>query len=353
LDEYSWASAVGRVKIKEKELLSRSQLQQAAEAADLASALAALRDTDYGPYVAGLTGRDDFVGALERALNGAYDYVMAIAPAQILLTAFRGRHDFHNLKVLAKAAYGASGYEQAFSSTGNFEAGALKDLVEPAASGAAPTLLQDARPDLVTEMDALRKTYRGALALVSASAGQPPAEVALQVDSVIDRAYYGWASAIYRKAGHFGLVDFMSAEIDQLNLRVAVRAMRLRIPSSHYAAMALSGGAVAADDLTKAFPNGIAAVAKHYRGTPWESLANKGADLCQKKESLTAWERSCDDALMAVVRKARFFSLGPEPVFGFIFGKEAEARNLRVVLSGKQSAIPSQEIAERLRDPYV
>ena len=146
MDEYSWASAVGRVKIKEKELLSRSQLQQAAEAADLASALAALRDTGYGPYVAGLTGRDDFVGALERALNGAYDYVMAIAPAQILLTAFRGRHDFHNLKVLAKAAYGAaSGYEQAFSRTGNFQAGALKNLLEPADSGAAPTLPPDTR----------------------------------------------------------------------------------------------------------------------------------------------------------------------------------------------------------------
>jgi V/A-type H+-transporting ATPase subunit C len=82
-------------------------------------------------------------------------------------------------------------------------------------------------------------------------------------------------------------------------------------------------------------------------------LAERGAALCLKKESLTKWERACDDALMAVVRKARFFALGPEPVFGFIFAKEMETRNLRVILSGKQSSVPKEEISERLRDPYV
>ncbi len=348
MDEYSWASAVGRIRIKEKELLSRSQLVSSAEAPDLAASLASLRDTAYGPYLAGLSGRDDFVGALERALNGAYDYVMAIAPAQILLTAFRGRHDFHNLKVLAKVSHGAgSGYEQAFSNTGNFEASALLEMLDGVG------LSQDERPDLVTEMKALQNTYQDALSLVTAAGEQSPAEVALQVDSVIDRAYYGWASLLYRKVGHPGLIEFLSAEIDQLNLRVAVRAARLRIPASFYSTMALPGGTVRAADLTETYPCGIAAVAKLYAGTPWEDLAVKGAVLSSKRESLTAWERSCDNALMAIVRKARSFALGPEPVFGFIFGKEAETRNLRVIMSGKQSAIPSQEISERLRDPYV
>lgn len=349
MDEYSWASAVGRVRIKEKELLSRSQLQQAAEAPDLASALAGLRDTSYGPYVSGLSDRDDFVAALERALNGAYEYAMSIAPAQILLTAFRGRHDFHNLKVMAKVAYGTgSGYEQAYASTGNFGADELKDALARGSS-----LPEGSRADLVAELKALRKTYDEALSVVASASGKSPAEVALAVDSVIDRAYYGWASSLYRRYGHPGLMEFLSAEIDQLNLRVAVRATRLRIPLSFYATMVLPGGTVRAKDLTEAYPNGIAAVAALYSDTPWVSLAAKGAELCQKNESLTSWERSCDNALMAVVRKARYFPLGPEPVFGFVFGKEAEVRNLRVVLSGKQSAISSQEISERLRDPYV
>ncbi len=350
MDEYSWASAVGRVRIKEKELLSRSQLQQASEAADLASALAALRDTSYAPYVAGLSGGDDFVAALERALNGAYEYALSIAPAQVLLTAFRGRHDFHNLKALAKAAHGGGdAYKQAFAVTGNFTAERLRDLL----GREAPALQEGARPDLVTELKALRKTYGEALSLIDETRGRPAAEVALQVDSMIDRSYYGWASSLYRRHGHTGLLEFLSAEIDQLNLRVAVRAVRLRIPASLYRTMALPGGTVPARDLAGSYSDGVAAVARLYRGTPWASLAEKGAALCLKDESLTRWERSCDDALMAIVRKARSYSLGPEPVFGFIFGKEAEARNLRVILSGKQSGVRTQDISERLRDPYV
>ncbi|MGE5579837.1 MAG: V-type ATPase subunit [Bacillota bacterium] len=350
MDEYIWASAVGRVRIKEKELLSRALLQQAAEAPDFASALATLRDTYYGPYVSGLSGRDDFIAALERALNGAYDYAMSIAPVHILLTAFRGRHDFHNLKVLAKVAYGTGkGYEQAFSNTGNFSPEGLQKLL------LAPKvdLGEGARADLKVEITALRKTNEEAMNLIASSEGLSPASVALLVDSLIDRAYYRWASSLYRRYGHPGLREFLSAEIDQLNLRVAVRATRLRIGSPYYANMVLPGGTVRAEKLSSAYEAGISDVAALYKGTPWAELAKEGAEICLTEQSLTRWEKACDDALMAVVRKARFFSLGPEPVFGYIYGKEAETRNLRVILSGKQSTVSAQEISERLRDPYV
>lgn len=350
MDEYIWASAVGRVRIKEKELLPRTLLQQAAEAPDFASALAMLRDTYYGPYVSGLTVRDDFVAALERALNGAYDYAMSIAPVHILLTAFRGRHDFHNLKVLAKVAYGSGkGYEQAFAHTGNFSPEELQNLLAAPKVG----LGEGARPDLKVEIQALRKTNEEAMELVASSEGLSPATVALLVDSLIDRAYYRWASTLYRRYGHPGLREFLSAEIDQLNLRVAVRATRLNIGPSYYAKMVLPGGAVRAEKLPPAYEKGISEVAALYKGTPWAKLAREGAGLCLTTQPLTKWEKACDDALMAVVRQARFFSLGPEPVFGYIYGKEAETRNLRVILSGKQSAVPAQEISERLRDPYV
>ncbi len=350
MDEYSWASAVGRVRIKEKELLSDAQLREVAEAPDLLLALTALRDTAYGPFVADLAGRDDFIGAIERALNSAYDYVMSIAPIPILLTAFRGRHDFHNLKTLVKAARaGDDGFERAFSYAGNFSPEELRGAVS---QDSGPVLPED-RPDLKTEIKALLATYDKASAISGKGKGYLPAPLALLADSVIDRSYYWWAFSLYKKAGHEGLSEFLSAEIDQLNLRIAARATRLSIPSALYADMVLPGGTVNAQDVSTAYEEGFAAVARAYRGTPWAALASEGAVLCEKGESLTLWERSCDDALMSIVRKARFFSLGPEPVFGFIFGKEAEARNLRVILSGKQSGASDREIAERLRDPYV
>ena len=51
--------------------------------------------------------------------------------------------------------------------------------------------------------------------------------------------------------------------------------------------------------------------------------------------------KACD-ALMGVARRAKYYS-GPEPVFGYLFAKEAEVRSLRVILSGKQSSVPPRK----------
>ena len=79
------------------------------------------------------------------------------------------------------------------------------------------------------------------------------------------------------------------------------------------------------------------------------------AGVCpwHRGEPLTGWERECDNAMVKLVRDARKISLGPEPVFGYMFGRELEVRNLRIILSGKQSLIPEHEISERLRESYA
>ncbi len=364
MDEYSWASAVGRIRIKEKEFLSRSELTSAVEGEGLSGALGALRDTSYGSYLGGLaTSSEDtglFVPALEAALNGAYAYAVAVSPDPLLITAFRARHDFHNLKVVAKSAYlGRDGEEQAVSRVGNLDPTSLW-LAPPKAesSGDVPLPSLDKVETLRRDIDivtaAVLSARQEAMALVDSQSGSmPPDQLALLVDSLIDAAYYGWASSVFKKSGHEGLREFISAEVDVLNLKVSMRASRLGIRRRFFKEMPLPGGNVPKESLVEALESRPSAIAAAFRDTPWESLAASGAASCARKESLSRWEKACDNALMAVIRKARYYSLGPEPVYGFIFGKESEARNLRVILSGKQSAVSNQEISERLRDPYV
>lgn len=371
MDEYSWASAVGRIRIKEKEFLSRAELMEAASADGLPGALGVLRDTVYGPRLSGQESAPEstrlLAPALEGALNDAYAYARGIAPGGLFLTAFRARHDFHNLKVLAKAAYlGRGGEEPAFSRVGNLDISDLRAVVsgpspkEGSSSGAGdlpgPSLRQpEAFPDdIALERKVLTEFHRTAMGLVETEKDAVPHDrLALGVDSLIDRAYYGWAASVYRRSGHEGLISFMAAEVDILNLKIAARAARLGIPHGLVAEMLLPGGTVTRDSLVEALRDGVGALPAVYKGTEWAFLAQAGVSLCLERRSLSTWEKDCDNALMAVVRRARHYPLGPEPVLGFIFGKEAEVRNLRVILSGKESQASSREISERLRDPYV
>lgn len=350
MDEYSWASAVGRIRVSEREFLPHARLQQMAESDGLEAALASLRDTNYGPYVQALGNPQEFGDAIEKALRGAYGYIMSISPEPALIAAYRARHDFHNLKALLKSVLlGIRGEDQALSTMGVIPTETLR-------KAATEGVLQgDGLDDLTVLVGrGLIDAYAGAARIVQDERrSSRPDMLALEVDCLIDQAYYSWASRLVLRAGHEGLAEFLGSEVDVLNLKISVRAARLGISAGLAGRLILTGGSVEPDRLLEAYGAGLPAIVKVYKDSPWSSLAEDGAARCQKNESLTRWEKTCDDALMAVVKKARYFALGPEPAYGFIFGKEAEARNLRVILSGKQSLLPSREIAERLRDPYV
>lgn len=352
MDEYGWASAVGHIRIKEKELMSRADLLRIAEAQDLDRALAALRDTPYGPHVSALKEQAEFDDALVSALSEAYRYVFQISPEPVIIAAYRARNDFHNLKVLAKSAYlGTSLGTEALSFMGNFDPGeysggvALETLSLDVPLGPAQS---------ASLIKTLLGTYMDAVALVDAEKGSSSEGLlALKVDSLVDRRYYAWFAGVFRRLGYPGMSEFQKSEVDLLNLRMSIRALRMGLRSAIFGDIVLPGGTIPTDAFVRAYESGLRAIPSIFKDTPWMELAEAGVSFAERRESLTKWEKACDDALMRVAKKARYYSLGPEPVFGYLYGKETEVRNLRVILAGKQSLLPSQEISERLREPYV
>lgn len=115
----------------------------------------------------------------------------------------------------------------------------------------------------------------------------------------------------------------------------------------------LEGGTIGADVLVGAFARGPKEVQAVYQGSELEGLARRGLSDLEKKEPLTRWEKECDDAISRVVKEAGKVALGPEPIFGYVFGREIESKNLRIIFSGKQSLVPESKIRERLREGYA
>ena len=71
------------------------------------------------------------------------------------------------------------------------------------------------------------------------------------------------------------------------------------------------------------------------------------------EEVLTAFEKLCDDALMAQAARARRVPFGVEVVIGFVAAREAELSNVRIIMTGRMAGIPADTIRERLRESYV
>ncbi len=352
--DYLWAGPVGRIRIIEKGLLTRSDLAKVLDAGSLEAALMALRDSFYGPYVSRLENADMFEVALQEAIKDAHDKVMKLAPEPLVIAAYRARYDFHNLKVLLKAEMlQVPAEEGAYSRLGNLTPGDLIRVAEAARQGEAPVAPGELEPDSIAE-----SVYKVTCELaavytqVLAQAGTRRLS-SFEVDGLIDKSYYAWAASVYNKSGYDALVEIIRSEIDIINLTMAVRAHLMGISSSDFAGILIPGGYIATAELAEGYSKGYTGIAGVYKDTRLEHLANRGVSLAQRRQLLTGWERECDNAMVKLVRDARKISLGPEPVFGYMFGRELEVRNLRIILSGKQSLIPEHEISERLRESYA
>lgn len=341
MDEYAWASAVGRVRILEKHLLNKANFSQAAEARNLEGAIGTLKDSSYGSYFG---NANDYQEALQRALRDSYDYVERFSPEPEVLDAVRGRYDFHNLKVLAKARFlGLSGTERAQSDLGNYSIDELASLLDS----------DDQQVEhMNAEAKALSETW-SEIRRICAEDEREQTLMAYLIDSVADRCYYEWALATLDRYGYEALTLLLKAEVDLANLKAAVRALRHGIDAEIAAKAFLSGGQVSREALMDAYGLGLTAISRLFASTIWKALAESAKSLVEQGVSLTAWERECDNAFMRYVRVVSKRPLGPEPVIAYIYGKEAEVRNLRIILAAKQSFASTGEIAERLREPYV
>ncbi|MEN3183699.1 MAG: V-type ATPase subunit, partial [Atribacterota bacterium] len=63
-------------------------------------------------------------------------------------------------------------------------------------------------------------------------------------------------------------------------------------------------------------------------------------------------ERKMDNHLLSLIRQYRLETFGPEPVFGFLFAKSIDMKNLRILLEGKYFGLEADVLRKKLRECY-
>lgn len=63
-------------------------------------------------------------------------------------------------------------------------------------------------------------------------------------------------------------------------------------------------------------------------------------------------ERKMDNHLLSFIRQHRLETFGPEPVFGFLFAKSVDMKNLRILLEGKYFGLETDVLRRKLRECY-
>ncbi len=323
-DEYIFLCT--NIRARETQLLTEERRAKMCEAASFDEAAKQLLDCGYPD----MSGMDDT--QLEQTIADHRERILrdiaAHCPESALLTAFRLRYDYHNIKVLVKS-HGSA--ERLLSACGNVDPALMAECYRSESYEALPGYLGDALHEARTLLDRTGDAQR--------------------VDLRLDRAYYAQLLDMTQTLSDDFYSRYVRLCIDGANLRSAVRARRSGMDKSLVEAAMIPCGNVSESFVADASddPQALAAL---FSTDIFQNVAALGAEA-MGGGTLTAFESACENALTRWLDSAKYIMAGSAPVLAFLNALELESVAVRTVLLGKKNGMSAETIRERLRESYV
>ncbi len=332
IDDTIYAYAVGRTRALETRLLERSRFDRMIDAASAEEALKVLAETDYANAVAELADIHDFESILEAELKETFDLITKISPRPELILIMALRYDVHNLKVLFKAKY----------------MGVKSDLLIPVGS-----LSLDLLEYAVTE------DYYRDLPLKLRSAAEKINEDFLVnrdpqvIDLLLDQVLYDQLIALSRESGLKFLEGMFIRQIDLTNLKSLIRVKRMGLNRELLKNILLPHGSIPGDRLTGMLDEPLESLITMLAMSDYAELVGEGVRDWLEKGTASRLEKLSDDYITAYLKKFKWTPFGLEPLVGYLWAKEIEIKNIRLILVGKINKLSAEAIRERIRNVYI
>lgn len=316
-----------RVRAMENSLLTRERRERMVDARSDDEAVKILTECGYAEP------EDLSANAVNAVLSQAraalFTELAKSVPQPRLVEVFQIKYDYHNAKSLLKAEALGENAGRLLMSGGRYDPDALAEAFHRG------------------DMEDFSDTFRAAVAEAQTALAEE--KDPQKCDLILDRACYAEMTDAAAECGSEFLQGYVRLSVDTVNLRTAVRCIRMGVPPVEMEKDLLSGGNVDVQAIANA------------PGETWgklfpaelEKAAAEGAEATSNGGSLTGFERACDNALIAYLTRAKRVPFGAEPVVGYLCAREAEATAIRTILSLRKAGAGSEIIRERLRECYV
>lgn len=314
----SYPYAVGRVRVLETRLLDRARWNRLKEA-DLSDALKILIEAGYG---AGAADKTDVDSLIEAELENTRALIYEITPEERLTNLFLLRTDAHNLKTLLKARMVGVDADDTLIAGGVLPLEQVKESVRSGDYSALPPAFQSAmeKAEAILEKD-----------------GDPRA-----LSAAIDEAVFAHALSVLKKHKNGAIESYFTAQIDFLNVLSAIRARTLGWSEEKLIPLLIPGGNIPEETFTESLRVPTEQLAKVLGVGPYGRLIASAMEEFRETGSAQGVERRMDGALMTAVREGKYDSFSMGPILGYLLGREAEAKALRVLFAAKRAGVSAQ-----------
>lgn len=321
MKDTSYTFAVAKIRAIEARLLNSSDLEQLIGASDYENAVRILKDK-------GIVGeKEDVQTALKNQMLETWLLLNEISPDKNPLEILIVKNDFHNLKFALKALVSSRGGEEHFIVPSIIKPETVKSAVSGKRFSDLPDFLE-----CVAERayELLVRTMDGQLTDILIDAAT--------LDNILGRA---------EKSNNAYIKKLAELLAVTANIKTAYRAAKTEKDEAFLQTALCDTKELSKSALIRAAKKGTDELLAFLSETSYKDAA------ASIKVSITAFEKWCDDIIMAHIESAKYKSFGVEPLIAYYIAKETEIKTIRIILSCKYNNLRAEIIRERVRKLYV
>mgnify|MGYP003587871075 CR=1 FL=1 len=333
----AYSYAVARIRAMEHRLLDAAVLQRMIDAEDSASVLKILGETSYASALASQTGESDFDKVLEADLHAIYEEVRSFVPDKELIDLMRLQYDFHNVKVILKSMFnsrnGGKKRWDLLTSLGSFPVDDMISYIESEDCRMLPFGLNTLLP--------------GCTAIWEQS------KDILEIERLLDNRLYEVMLEKAEALGMAGVKEWIRARIDGENIRTLLRLKRFSFEGARAAAFLHRGGVVDTAILTSLISEPFESWGRAMEFSDLGTVLNGIDSSGEFSDLILSLEKALEDFYLDKIAVSRFRPSAPENIPMYLWAKEMEVKNVRVILVAKENKGDKEQLRRLLRHGYV
>ena len=329
MERMDFASIVPKIKVWETKLINKSFYDKLIDLNNLEEAIKPLQETSYGEYI-----KDkNFENGLNLFFKDTCIELRKTMKHIDVIDFICLKNDYNNIKTLIKSKILNKDFSYILSDNGTIDLNILQLALKNENYG-------DIHPIMGECIISALKVYEFT-------------NDVQKIDIVIDKYMYNHMKVVASKMDSVFMDKYISMIIDLTNLKTTLRVKRLNKDKVFLKEVLLDNGKLSVDIFMDILNMNLADIPNKFLRTDYNNLVSESIADYVKSGSLSVFEKNIDNYIMKYVRDAKYISFGVEPVFAYLYAREVESKNLRIVLAGKLNNVDSNIIKERLRDNYV
>jgi V/A-type H+-transporting ATPase subunit C len=323
-EDWRYIFASAQVRVLESLFLSKTLLADLANAKDFDEAVELLASTDYSLGQSGATFNDAEAMLSQKRTDARELFSNLIIDDQILWLV-RAREDFRNLRLALRRKLTDKPIGNDYCNDGDVPADDFARILDEENYSPLPEYCKEAIEAAVLAYYE-HKDIR-------------------QIDHAIDRyeAHHGVITAEGMK-NEF-LEGLYRIRIDLNNIQTM---FRLKFTELEERNIFIDGGYVELDKFKTGLDLGFEAVAPLFFATPYMQIVEAAAAYFTDNESFLKLEQMCDSYMRGYLETAWQVTAGSQPIIAYLLIKEAEIRNVRLILTAKKNMLDSRLIFDRI-----